>query len=484
MSYVLDSTATRHNLDDMANHYLNLKTTTFEEVAGKGVKQVTFDQVPIEAATNYAAEDADITLRLYDELSPKLESIDSLNKLNEEIEIPLIEVLSNMERNGAILNAKILNAQSKDLESRIKKLEKKAYKIAGEEFNLGSTKQLREIFFEKLGYRVIKKTPGGQPSTDEKVLAELAEEYELPKVLLEHRTLSKLKSTYTDKLPDQISSLSGKVHTSFHQAVTTTGRLSSSDPNLQNIPIRTEDGRRIRQAFEPSKGNKFISADYSQIELRVMAHLSKDPGLLSAFQDGEDVHSKTASEVFNVGIDDVTPDLRRNAKAINFGLIYGISAFGLGKQLGITRNLAAEYMAMYFEKYPRVKKYMESTKESASQNGYVETLFGRRLYLREINASNAMRRQASERAAINAPVQGTAADIMKIAMIKMHKSLEKEKSQAQIILQVHDELILDTPEKEIDKVVNLTTEAMMGAAQLDVPLEIDIGIGDNWDQAH
>ena len=315
-------------------------------------------------------------------------------------------------------------------------------------------------------------------------MAELAEEYELPKVLLEHRTLSKLKSTYTDKLPDQISSLSGKVHTSFHQAVTTTGRLSSSDPNLQNIPIRTEDGRRIRQAFEPSKGNKFISADYSQIELRVMAHLSKDPGLLSAFQDGEDVHSKTASEVFNVGIDEVTPDLRRNAKAINFGLIYGISAFGLGKQLGITRNLAAEYMAMYFEKYPRVKEYMESTKESASQNGYVETLFGRRLYLREINASNAIRRQASERAAINAPVQGTAADIMKIAMIKMHQSLETEKSQAQIILQVHDELILDTPENEIDKVVNLTTEAMMGAAQLDVPLEIDIGIGDNWDQAH
>ena len=484
MSYVLDASATRHNLDALASFYLGYKTSTFEEVAGKGVKQVTFDLVPIEAATNYAAEDADITLRLYDELSPKLESIDSLNKLNEEIEIPLIEVLSNMERNGAILNAKILNAQSKDLESRIKKLEKKAYKIAGEEFNLGSTKQLREIFFEKLGYKVIKKTPGGQPSTDEKVLAELAEEYELPKVLLEHRTLSKLKSTYTDKLPDQISSLSGKVHTSFHQAVTTTGRLSSSDPNLQNIPIRTEDGRRIRQAFEPSKGNKFISADYSQIELRVMAHLSKDPGLLSAFQDGEDVHSKTASEVFNVGIDDVTPDLRRNAKAINFGLIYGISAFGLGKQLGITRNLAAEYMAMYFEKYPRVKEYMESTKESASQNGYVETLFGRRLYLREINASNPMRRQASERAAINAPVQGTAADIMKIAMIKMHQSLEKEKSQAQIILQVHDELILDTPEKEIDKVVNLTTEAMMGAAQLDVPLEIDIGIGDNWDQAH
>ena len=371
MSYVLDASATRHNLDALSSYYLNYKTSTFEDVAGKGVKQITFDKVPIEAATNYAAEDADITLRLYEELNPRLEGEDSLNKLNEEIEIPLIEVLSEMEQNGAILNSKILNSQSKDLESRIKKLEEKAYQLAGEEFNLGSTKQLREIFFEKLKYRIIKKTPGGQPSTDEKVLAELAEKYELPKVLLEHRTLSKLKSTYTDKLPDQVSQSTGKVHTSFHQAVTTTGRLSSSDPNLQNIPIRTEDGRRIRQAFEPSKGNKFISADYSQIELRVMAHMSKDAGLLEAFREGEDVHSKTASEVFDVDIEDVTSDLRRNAKAINFGLIYGISAFGLGKQLGISRNLAAEYMAMYFEKYPDVKKYMESTKEFASQNGYV-----------------------------------------------------------------------------------------------------------------
>ena len=484
MSYVLDASATRHNLDALASYYLGYKTSTYEDVAGKGAKQISFDDVPIDIATNYAAEDADITLRLYEELSPKLKNIESLNKLNEEIEIPLIEVLSDMERNGAILNAKVLYAQSKDLEERIIRLENKAYKLAGEEFNLGSTKQLREIFFDKLNYRVIKKTPGGQPSTDEKVLVELAEEYELPKVLLEHRTLSKLKSTYTDKLPNQISSLSGKVHTSFHQAVTTTGRLSSSDPNLQNIPIRTEDGRRIRQAFEPSNGNKFISADYSQIELRVMAHLSKDPGLLSAFQEGEDVHSKTASEVFNVDIEDVSSDLRINAKAINFGLIYGISAFGLGKQLGITRNLAAEYMAMYFEKYPGVKQYMESTKESASQNGYVETLFGRRLYLKEINANNALRRQASERAAINAPVQGTAADIMKIAMIRMYQALEKEKSEARIILQVHDELILDTPEKEIDRVIELTTEAMKEATLLDVPLEIDIGIGDNWDQAH
>ncbi len=484
MSYVLDASATRHNLDALSSYYLNYKTSTFEDVAGKGVKQITFDKVPIEAATNYAAEDADITLRLYEELNPRLEGEASLNKLNDEIEIPLIEVLSEMEQNGAILNSKILNSQSKDLEGRIKKLEEKAYQIAGEEFNLGSTKQLREIFFEKLKYRIIKKTPGGQPSTDEKVLAELAEEYELPKVLLEHRTLSKLKSTYTDKLPNQVSQSTGKVHTSFHQAVTTTGRLSSSDPNLQNIPIRTEDGRRIRQAFEPSKGNKFISADYSQIELRVMAHMSKDEGLLEAFREGQDVHSKTASEVFDVGIKDVTSDLRRNAKAINFGLIYGISAFGLGKQLGISRNLAAEYMAMYFEKYPDVKKYMESTKEFASQNGYVETLFGRRLYLRDINATNAMRRQASERAAINAPVQGTAADIMKIAMINMHKAIKTQKSETKLILQVHDELILDTPKDEIDKIVSLVTESMMGAANLDVPLEIDIGIGDNWDQAH
>ena len=484
MSYVLDASATRHNLDALSSYYLNYKTSTFEDVAGKGVKQITFDQVPIEEATNYAAEDADITLRLYEELNPKLESVASLKKLNDEIEIPLIEVLSEMEQNGAILNSKILSSQSKDLENRIKKLEKKAYEIAGEEFNLGSTKQLREIFFEKLNYRIIKKTPRGQPSTDEKVLVELAEEYELPGVLLEHRTLSKLKSTYTDKLPGQISETTGKVHTSFHQAVTTTGRLSSSDPNLQNIPIRTEDGRRIRQAFEPSKGHRFISADYSQIELRIMAHISKDVGLLQAFQEGEDVHSKTASEVFDVAIEEVTADLRRNAKAINFGLIYGISAFGLGKQLGISRNLAAEYMAMYFEKYPGVKKYMESTKDFASQNGYVETLFGRRLYLRDINASNAIRRQASERAAINAPVQGTAADIMKIAMIKTHQAIKAENVKAKLILQVHDELILDTPKKEIDSVINLLTDSMMGAASLDVPLEIDVGVGDNWDQAH
>ena len=484
MSYVLDASATRHNLDALSSYYLNHKTSTFEEVAGKGVKQVTFDKVPLDLATNYAAEDADITLRLYEVLEPKLNSIKPLKKLMEDIEIPLIEVLSDMEQNGTLLNSKILASQSKDLESRIKKLEKLAYEIAGEEFNLGSTKQLREIFFDKLNYRVIKKTPGGQPSTDEKVLQELSEEYELPKVLLEHRTLSKLKSTYTDKLPGQISSNTGKVHTSFHQAVTTTGRLSSSDPNLQNIPIRTEDGRRIRQAFEATKGNKIISADYSQIELRVMAHLSKDKGLLEAFNQGEDIHSKTASEVFDVNLDEVTSDLRRNAKAINFGLIYGISAFGLGKQLGINRNLAAEYMGMYFEKYPGVKAYMETTKDAARDTGYIETLFGRRLYLRDINASNAIRRQASERVAINAPVQGSAADITKIAMINAHKSLKESKLKAQLTLQVHDELIVDTPKKETDKVVELLTKSMQEAADLDVPLEIDIGIGNNWDQAH
>jgi len=484
MSYVLDASATRHNLDALSSYYLNYKTATFEEVAGKGTKQVTFDKVPLDKATHYAAEDADITLRLYEVLEPKLNSIKPLKKLMEEIEIPLIEVLSDMEQNGMLLNSKILSSQSKDLESRIDKLEKLAYEIAGEEFNLGSTKQLREIFFEKLNYRIIKKTPGGQPSTDEKVLQELSEEYELPKVLLEHRTLSKLKSTYTDKLPGQISSNTGKVHTSFHQAVTTTGRLSSSDPNLQNIPIRTEDGRRIRQAFEATEGNKIISADYSQIELRVMAHLSKDKGLLEAFNQGEDIHAKTASEVFDVELNKVTTDLRGNAKAINFGLIYGISAFGLGRQLGINRNLAAEYMAMYFEKYPGVKTYMETTKDTARDTGYIETLFGRRLYLRDINASNAIRRQASERVAINAPVQGSAADIMKIAMINAYRALKKSKSKAQLTLQVHDELIVDTPKEETDKVISILTKSMQEAANLDVPLEVDIGIGSNWDQAH
>ena len=484
MSYILDASATRHNLDALAKLYLNYKTTTFEEVAGKGVKQITFDQVPLKLAGNYASEDADITLRLYEKLNPLLNKKTSLKKLAEDIEIPLIEVLSDMEQAGTLVNSKVLQAQSKDLGKRLIKLEEKAYKIAGEEFNLGSTKQLREIFFVKLEYPIIKKTPGGQPSTDENVLQQLADDYELPKVLLEHRTLSKLKSTYTDKLPLQISENSGRVHTSFHQAITTTGRLSSSDPNLQNIPIRTEDGRRIRQAFEAAKSNELISADYSQIELRIMAHLSEDKGLLKAFNNNEDIHSLTASEVFSVDQNAVTSDLRRNAKAINFGLIYGISAFGLGKQLGINRNLAAEYMAMYFTKYPGVKDYMESTKQSARDLGYIETLFGRRLYLRDINAGNGIRRQAAERAAINAPVQGTAADIMKIAMINMHQELKKAKLEAKMTLQVHDELIIESPADETKEVVDLLKKSMSEAAILKVPLEVDVGIGNNWDQAH
>ena len=484
MSYILDASATRHNLDALAKFYLNYKTTTFEEVAGKGVKQISFDQVPLKLAGNYASEDADITLRLYEKLNPLLNKQTSLKKLAEDIEIPLIEVLSDMEQAGTLVNSKVLEAQSKDLGKRLIKLEKEAYEIAGEEFNLGSTKQLREIFFDKLEYPIIKKTPGGQPSTDENVLQQLAEDYELPKVLLEHRTLSKLKSTYTDKLPLQISENSGRVHTSFHQAVTTTGRLSSSDPNLQNIPIRTEDGRRIRQAFEASKNNELISADYSQIELRIMAHLSEDKGLIKAFNNNEDIHSLTASEVFSVDQNAVTPDLRRNAKAINFGLIYGISAFGLGKQLGINRNLAAEYMAMYFAKYPGVKDYMESIKQSARDLGYIETLFGRRLYLRDINAGNGIRRQAAERAAINAPVQGTAADIMKIAMINMHQGLKIKKLDAKMTLQVHDELIIESPPGETKEVVDLLKKSMSEAARLKVPLEVDVGIGNNWDQAH
>ena len=484
MSYILDASATRHNLDALAKLYLNYKTTTFEEVAGKGVKQITFDQVPLKLAGNYASEDADITLRLYEKLNPLLNKKTSLKKLAEDIEIPLIEVLSDMEQSGTLVNSKVLQAQSKDLGKRLIKLEEKAYEIAGEEFNLGSTKQLREIFFVKLEYPIIKKTPGGQPSTDENVLQQLADDYELPKVLLEHRTLSKLKSTYTDKLPLQISENSGRVHTSFHQAITTTGRLSSSDPNLQNIPIRTEDGRRIRQAFEAAKSNELISADYSQIELRIMAHLSEDKGLLKAFNNNEDIHSLTASEVFSVDQNAVTSDMRRNAKAINFGLIYGISAFGLGKQLGINRNLAAEYMAMYFTKYPGVKDYMESTKQSARDLGYIETLFGRRLYLRDINAGNGIRRQAAERAAINAPVQGTAADIMKIAMINMHQGLKKAKLEAKMTLQVHDELIIESPTDETKEVVDLLKKSMSEAATLKVPLEVDVGIGNNWDQAH
>ena len=484
MSYVLNSTATRHNLDALAHHFLDHKTTTFEEIAGKGVKQLSFDQVPISDAVHYASEDADIALSLYEKIYPLLLKESNLIKVLEEIEIPLIKVLSNMEQRGTLLNPKILKAQSKNFSKRINKLEEKAYELAGESFNLGSPKQLQEIFFEKLKYPIIQKTPGGQPSTAENVLQQLSESYDLPKIILEHRTLSKLKTTYTDKLPLQISPSTGRIHTSFHQAVTATGRLSSSGPNLQNIPIRTEDGRRIRQAFEAPKGYKLISADYSQIELRVMAHLSEDSGLLKAFANNEDIHSSTASEVFEVDLTEVDLEQRRNAKAINFGLIYGMSAFGLGKQLGINRNLAAQYIDTYFSKYPKVREYMERIKSNAKKRGYVETLFGRRLYLPEISTGNAIRRQAAERAAINAPVQGTAADIMKKAMILVDTSLKNTKLDAKMILQVHDELVIETKEKDCKKVSEMLIDCMSKAAKLSVSLEVQVGFGNNWDQAH
>ena len=484
MSYVLNSTATRHNLDALAQYYLKYKTTTFEDVAGKGVKQVTFDLVPMDQAVHYASEDADITYRLHEELKSRLAKEPVLNTLLEEVEIPLITVLSDMEQAGTLVNERVLKAQSKNFSERITKLETEAYELAGQEFNLGSPKQLQEIFFEKLKYPVLQKTPGGQPSTAENVLQQLSEDYELPKIILEHRTLSKLKSTYTDKLPSQISPSTGRIHTSFNQTGTSTGRLSSSDPNLQNIPIRTEDGRRIRQAFEAPNGYQLISADYSQIELRVIAHLSKDEGLLKAFKEGQDIHSSTASEVFGVDLQEVELDQRRSAKAINFGLIYGISAFGLSKQLGINRNLAAEYMDIYFSRYPGVRKYMNKTKTEAKKTGYVETLYGRRLYLPEISTGNAIRRQAAERVAINAPVQGTAADIMKKAMLSVNDSLKKQKIDAKLILQVHDELVVESHEKDTEKGTKILTDSMSKAAQLSVPLEVEIGIGKNWDQAH
>ena len=484
MSYVLNSTATRHNLDALAQYYLKYKTTTFEEVAGKGVKQVTFDLVPMDQAVHYASEDADITFQLHEEFKSRLAKEPVLNTLLEEVEIPLITVLSDMEQAGTLVNEKVLKAQSKNFSERITKLEAEAYELADQEFNLGSPKQLQEIFFEKLKYPILQKTPGGQPSTAENVLQQLSEDYELPKIILEHRTLSKLKSTYTDKLPSQISPNTGRIHTSFNQTGTSTGRLSSSDPNLQNIPIKTEDGRRIRQAFEAQSGYQLISADYSQIELRVIAHLSKDEGLLNAFEEGQDIHSSTASEVFAVDINEVEPDQRRSAKAINFGLIYGISAFGLSKQLGINRNLAAEYMDIYFSRYPGVRKYMNKIKAEAKKIGYVETLYGRRLYLPEISTGNAIRRQAAERVAINAPVQGTAADIMKKAMLSVNDSLKKQKIDAKLILQVHDELVVESHEKDTEKVTKILTDSMSKAAKLSVPLEVEIGIGKNWDQAH
>lgn len=482
-SYVLDSTL-RHNMDDMAVRNLSYSTTHYEDIAGKGAKQIPFNQVEVEVASPYAAEDADITLRLHNIFWPQLEQTKSLVSIYSEMELPLLPVLSRMERNGVLLDVKMLAKQSEQITKRLAELEQDIYKLAGQEFNIGSPKQLQVILFEKMELPVISKTPKGQPSTAESVLVELAHDYPLPKLILEYRSLSKLKSTYTDKLPLQVAESTGRVHTSYQQAVAATGRLSSTDPNLQNIPVRTEEGRRIRQAFIAAPGYKMVAADYSQIELRIMAHLSGDKGLLDAFSKGLDVHSATAAEVFAVSVGDVTKDQRRSAKAINFGLIYGMSAFGLAKQLDITRPEAQEYVDLYFQRYPGVKDYMEKTKEKAKDDGYVETVFGRRLYLHEINAKNGMRRQYAERTAINAPMQGTAADIIKHAMINLDAEIEKGAFDMRMIMQVHDELIFEIKESQVDDAIKLIVDKMEHAAELTVPLVVDVGVGINWDEAH
>ncbi|MFT6028450.1 MAG: DNA polymerase-1 [Oleiphilaceae bacterium] len=483
-SYVLNSTSNRHDMDTLAATHLGKETIHFEDIAGKGVKQLTFNQIAVETAAPYAAEDADITLRLHHVLYPKLQAQSGLLQVYQEIDLPLVPLISKIERTGAIVDAHLLGQQSQNLAKRIIELEREAYDLAGEEFNLSSPKQLQVIFFEKLGLPVIKKTPKGQPSTAEPILQELALDYPLPKVILEHRSLAKLKTTYTDKLPQLINPSTGRIHTSYHQAVTATGRLSSSDPNLQNIPIRSEEGRRIRQAFVAPKGYKLIAADYSQIELRIMAHLSQDKGLLTAFSKGEDVHKATAAEVFDVSVDDVTNDQRRKAKAINFGLIYGMSAFGLAKQIKVARHEAQQYIERYFERYPGVLSYMDSIRAQAHEDGFVETVFGRRLYLPEINARNKMLQQAAERTAINAPMQGTAADIIKKAMLAVDKALLKSELDARMIMQVHDELVVEVEESQVDKVKALLIDKMMSAAKLDVPLLVEAGVGDNWDEAH
>jgi len=483
-SYVLNSTASRHNMDALARHYLDEQTVKYEDIAGKGVKQLTFNQVDIEQAGPYAAEDADITLRLTQYFSECLALEPELASVYDTIERPLVNVLSRMERIGALVDAKVLGEQSQSIGERLTKLERQAHELAGEVFNLSSTQQLGAILYEKLGIPVTKKTPKGKPSTAEAVLQELAQQYELPKLLLEYRSLSKLKSTYTDKLPLEINPTTGRIHTSYHQAVAATGRLSSSDPNLQNIPIRSAEGRQIRQAFVVPKGQVMVAADYSQIELRIMAHLSKDEGLVNAFATGQDVHKATAAEVFGVSLDEVTTDQRRSAKAINFGLIYGMSAFGLAKQLGISRAQSQDYIGRYFSRYPGVQEYMDQTKEQAAQQGYVETIYGRRLYLPDIKARNAIARQAAERTAINAPMQGTAADIIKLAMINVDEWLAGNDLNARMIMQVHDELIFEVDESRVDELIVGVKAAMEGAVELSVPLIVDVGRGQNWDQAH
>jgi DNA polymerase-1 len=486
-SYVLNSVATRHDMDSLASKYLGVKTIKFEDIAGKGAKQKTFNQISIEEAGPYAAEDADITLRLHQTLWAKLSAEDKqdLKSVFENIELPLLKVLERIEANGALIDADALFEQSNQIAGRLAELEQKAHDVAGQAFNLGSPKQLGEILFTKLEIPVKKKTKTGAPSTAEEVLVELADEgHELPKIILENRGLSKLKSTYTDKLPEMISSKTGRVHTSYHQAVAATGRLSSTDPNLQNIPVKSEEGRRIREAFVAPEGYTMVAADYSQIELRIMAHLSGDEGLVNAFAQGLDVHSATAAEVFSVGINEVEPHMRRSAKAINFGLIYGMSAFGLGRQLGIGRNQAQEYVDTYFERYPGVKKYMDTTRTEAADSGYVETLFGRRLYLPDIKSRNAPRRQHAERTAINAPMQGTAADIIKKAMLKVDAWLQENEFDARLIMQVHDELVLEVKTEQLEAFNAKLKELMEDAAQLDVPLVVDVGTGSNWGEAH
>ncbi|KJZ36718.1 DNA polymerase I [Pseudomonas fluorescens] len=484
-SYVLDSTATRHDMDSLALKYLNHTTTSFQDIAGKGAKQLTFDQISLELAGPYAAEDADVTLRLHQTLQEKLNAIPSLSKVLSEIEMPLVPVLARIERQGALVDANLLGIQSVELGEKMVALEREAFAIAGEEFNLGSPKQLGVILYEKLGLPVLSKTAKGQASTAEAVLAELAEQdFPLPKVLMQYRSMSKLKSTYTDRLPEQINPRTGRIHTSYHQAVAATGRLSSSDPNLQNIPIRTAEGRRIRQAFVAPTGYKLLAADYSQIELRIMAHLAKDEGLLHAFRNNLDVHKATAAEVFGVELADVTTDQRRSAKAINFGLIYGMSAFGLAKQIGVDRKQSQAYIDRYFARYPGVLQYMERTRAQAAEQGFVETIFGRRLYLPEINAKNPALRKGAERTAINAPMQGTAADIIKKAMVAVDNWLTSSGLDAKVILQVHDELVLEVREDLVDQVREEIRIHMSDAAKLDVPLLVEVGVGNNWDEAH
>ncbi|ATR81142.1 DNA polymerase I [Pseudomonas sp. HLS-6] len=484
-SYVLDSTATRHDMDSLALKYLDYTTISFEDIAGKGAKQLTFDQISLETAGPYAAEDADVTLRLHQALQARLAKTPSVLPVLNEIEMPLVPVLAKIERQGALVDAKLLGAQSLELGEKLVALEREAFAIAGEEFNLGSPKQLGVILYEKLGLPILSKTAKGQASTAEAVLAELAEQdYPLPKVLMQYRSLSKLKSTYTDRLPEQINPRTGRIHTSYHQAVAATGRLSSSDPNLQNIPIRTPEGRRIRQAFVAAPGYRLLAADYSQIELRIMAHLAKDEGLLHAFRHNLDVHRATASEVFGVALEDVTSDQRRSAKAINFGLIYGMSAFGLAKQIGVDRKQSQAYIDRYFSQYPGVLAYMERTRAQAAEQGFVETLFGRRLYLPDINAKNPALRKGAERTAINAPMQGTAADIIKRAMVAVDNWLNDSGLDARVILQVHDELVLEVREDLVDQVREQIRPYMSSAAQLDVPLLVEVGVGSNWDEAH